>query len=129
MSRVLVDTTVIVSAVLFPGSTPADALAYVLEHEDLVLTQWIIDELHDVVRRKWPDRMPALVALLQTIPYTLAAPLPTSTPMRDTHDQPILDAAIAGAIDVLITGDKDFLALTIDLPRILTARQYLDDVR
>ena len=35
---VLVDTNVIISALLFPSSTPARALAVVLEEHTLVLT-------------------------------------------------------------------------------------------
>ena len=60
MSRVLVDTNVIISAFLFPNSTPARALALVLGEHRLVLSRWVIDELHEVVERKWPDRGPAL---------------------------------------------------------------------
>lgn len=33
-----------------------------------------------------------------------------------------------GAVEVLVTGDKDFLALAINRPLILTARQYLETV-
>jgi len=46
--------------------------------------------------------------------------------MRDAKDQPILDAAIAAAIDVIVTGDKDFHTLDLTAPLILTPRQYLD---
>jgi predicted nucleic acid-binding protein len=53
--RVLVDTNVVISALLLPNSTPARALALVLDEHRLVLTDWIIDELHEVVRRKRPD--------------------------------------------------------------------------
>ena len=55
MSRVLVDTNVLISAFLFPNSTPARALALVLDEHRLVLSRWVIDELHEVVERKWPD--------------------------------------------------------------------------
>lgn len=40
MRRVLVDTNVIVSALIFPGSIPARALETVIEAEQLVLTRW-----------------------------------------------------------------------------------------
>lgn len=127
MRRVLVDTNVIVSALLFPNSIPAHAFARVLSSDRLVLTDWIIDELHEVVGRKWPDRLPALDAFLDAIPFELAAPTDVSpTTMRDLNDQPILDAAVAASVDIIVTGDKDFLALAIEQPHIITARQYLD---
>lgn len=60
MSRVLVDTNVIVSALIFPNSTPARALSAAINTDRIVLTDWILDELHDVIGRKWSDRLPAL---------------------------------------------------------------------
>jgi uncharacterized protein len=62
--RVLADTDVIISALLFPSSTPARALALVLDEHRLVLTDWIIAELHEVVGRKRPDLLTALDAFL-----------------------------------------------------------------
>jgi hypothetical protein len=41
--RVRADTNVIISALLFPGSTPALALRRILSGERLVLTPWILD--------------------------------------------------------------------------------------
>jgi len=74
VSRVLVDTNVIVSAFLFPNSTPARALALVLDEHRLVLSRWVIDELHEVIERKWPDRGPALEGFFLELDYGLAEP-------------------------------------------------------
>lgn len=46
--------------------------------------------------------------------------------IRDAKDKSILDAAVAAAVDVIVTGDKDFHALEISEPMILTPRQYLE---
>jgi predicted nucleic acid-binding protein len=46
--------------------------------------------------------------------------------IADPADQPILDAAISAGVDVLVSGDKHFLSLALDRPRILTARGFLD---
>jgi predicted nucleic acid-binding protein len=48
--RVLVDTNLVISALLLPNSTPARALALILDERRLVLTDWIIDETAPVVR-------------------------------------------------------------------------------
>lgn len=125
MIRVLVDTNVVISALLFPDSTPARALALVLDEHRLVLTDWIIDELHEVVRRKRPDLLVALDTFLAGIDYELTSPGGASVPISDPDDQPILDA-VAGAVDIVVTGDKAFLSLGLDRPRILTARDFLD---
>lgn len=126
MIRVLVDTNVVISALLFPKSTPAQALYVVLDEHRLVLTEWIIDELHEVVTRKRPDLLPALDDLLAALDFELAGPGERGIPIADPDDQPILDAALASAVDVIVTGDKHFLSLDLDHPRVLTVRGFLD---
>ena len=86
MSRVLVDTNIVISALLFPNSTPARALTIVLDEHRLVLTQWVLDELHEVIGRKRPDLLPALETFLEGIDCELVEPglirrLRSPTPM------------------------------------------------
>lgn len=45
--------------------------------------------------------------------------------MRDTKDSPILATAIMEDVDVLLTGDKDFLVLDVETPEILTMTEFL----
>jgi predicted nucleic acid-binding protein len=45
--------------------------------------------------------------------------------IRDPKDQPILNAAIVGGVDVILTGDKDFLCLDLDYPKPMTVTQFL----
>ena len=99
MRRVLVDTNVLISALVFPTGVPALAFWHVVAEERL---------------------------LLAGLEYELLPVADLSIPMRDGDDQPILDAAIAGAVDIILTGDKDFHALGLVRPRVLTARAYLD---
>lgn len=127
--RVLVDTNVVISALLFPSSTPAAVVAEVLIGHRMVLTRWIIDELYEVVGRKRPDLVPALETFLSHCDYELAEPGPPGhhdTTIADKDDQPILDAALTANVDVIVTGDKHFLSLDLARPRILTPRAYLD---
>ena len=41
-------------------------------------------------------------------------------------DRPILRAAINAQVDILLTGDKDFLESMVDYPRIMTAADFLN---
>lgn len=45
--------------------------------------------------------------------------------IRDIKDRPVLRAAINAGADVLLTGDKDFLAYGITSPRIMSASEFL----
>jgi len=45
--------------------------------------------------------------------------------IRDVKDRPILRAAINVGVDILLTGDKDFLEADIDKPKTITAADFL----
>ncbi len=47
--------------------------------------------------------------------------------IRDKDDRPLLRAAIAAGVDVILTGDKDFLSAKIWHPKILTCAEFLSD--
>jgi len=46
--------------------------------------------------------------------------------MRDAKDQPILNSAIVYNVDMILTGDKDFLSLDLEKPKCLTAAKFLE---
>ena len=101
---------------------------HVISREQLVLTQWIIDELYEVTLRKRPDLIPSLDEFFSSIDFEMIAPMPISGPrvlMADLKDQPILDAAIEADVEILISGDRHFLKLIIDRPKVMNARDYL----
>lgn len=129
MTRVLRDTNVVFSALLFPASVPAQALSLVIAEHQLVFTQWVLDELHRVVGEKRPDLLAALDELFSGIEYQLVGPanVASAVAISDPNDQPILDAAIAAAVDVIVTGDKSFHALDVETPRVLTARGFIEN--
>jgi predicted nucleic acid-binding protein len=41
-------------------------------------------------------------------------------------DLPILVTAILGDVDLIITGDKDFFALDIEKPEIVSAKDFIE---
>ncbi len=46
--------------------------------------------------------------------------------IRDAKDQPILNAAIVSDVDMILTGDKDFLSLDMTHPKCMTVAQFLE---
>ncbi|MGL6201377.1 MAG: hypothetical protein ACRC3H_20840 [Lachnospiraceae bacterium] len=46
--------------------------------------------------------------------------------MRDIDDLPILATAILENVDVLVTGDKDFLVLDLEILYIITMAEFLE---
>ena len=46
--------------------------------------------------------------------------------IRDNMEYPVLYTAIIEDVDILITGDKDFLDVEIEKPEILTPAQFTE---
>ena len=125
--RILVDTNILFSALLFPNSKPAKTLFYVAENHDMVLSDRNISELRDILYRKAPQYLPDAEVLIAELPYELIPAVDHAEKLiRDPKDQPILNAAILADVDVILTGDKDFLSLEMDHPQCLTAAQFLE---
>ena len=46
--------------------------------------------------------------------------------IRDVADRPIFRAALNAKVDVLLTGDKDFLDSGVTNPKIMTAAEFVE---
>jgi predicted nucleic acid-binding protein len=55
--KVMVDTNVFISALLFPASLPAKVLLHISNNHDLVLCDRIVTEIRDVIMLKRPQRL------------------------------------------------------------------------
>ena len=127
--RILTDTNILFSALLLPESRPAQALFHIVEHHQLVLCDYIISELRDVVSRKRPDLFADIDVLLAKLPYELIiAPLQSDKLISDPKDHPILNAAIVADVDIIISGDKHFLQMKMTHPKTMSVAEFLDDL-
>lgn len=52
--RIMLDTNVLISALLFPGTKMDAMMNYIFTNHQLVLSSYVVDELKNVVRRKFP---------------------------------------------------------------------------
>ena len=118
--RAVIDNNVLVSGLLW-GNTPGRVLAAVAEgHVQIFLSEELLAELREVLRRR---KFAARLALKELTPETAlakvqasarlvpASPIPAPPPLRDPDDLAVLACAISAAVDVIITGDKDLLTL------------------
>lgn len=125
--RILVDTNILFSALVFPRSKPAQALLYVAENHEIVLCDRNLMELRDILKRKAPKFLPDAEVLLAEMSYELIPAVEHAEKLiRDAKDQPILNAAIVYDVDIILTGDKDFLSLDMEHPKCMTVAQFLE---
>ena len=80
---------------------------------DPVASWQLAEELADVLRRPRLRRYEIAEQDVDDVLRLLAPSLPTvdvDVPIRDPDDVPVVAAALAGAADVIVTGDHDFHA-------------------
>lgn len=131
--RVVLDTNILVSALITKG-TPPDLLyqAWLRNEIELVTSAAQIDEVTDVLARprlrRYIDRDEA-AQMVATIHQraTVLSDVPVTRRSPDPDDDPILAAAVAGDAELVVSGDRsDMLALghVEDIP-IRSAREAL----
>ena len=125
--RILIDTNVLFSALVFPRSKPAQALLYIADNHEIVFCDRNIMELREILRRKAPKFLPDAEVLLAEMSYELIPAVDHAEKLiRDAKDQPILNAAIVSDVDIILTGDKDFLSLDMERPKCMTVAQFFE---
>jgi uncharacterized protein len=130
--RVHIDTNVLISTALFPHSTPAQAFWKANTYPfQAVICEQNLDELKRIFTKKFPDKLPALESFISNsllsieIVDTPEIPVEEEMSMRDMMDRPILRSAVVSDVDIILTGDKDFLESGIDRPQMMTPSDFL----
>lgn len=130
--KVLIDTNVLISAALNPNGTPYQAYIKAASYPNHgFICEQNVDELNRIFFRKFPDKLAVLDKFLSMALMTLTlVPVPSDetdseSQIRDIDDRPILRAAVEANVDILLTGDKDFLESGIEHPMIMTPAEFL----
>jgi len=129
--RVVFDTNILVSALVFPGGRSDAALRRIIAGTDrLLLSRAILDELLEVLSRKFARDAEELahVAVFFSDLAMIVAPRRRLRVVQDDPDNRILECALAGRAEAIVTGDKALLALKSfrNIP-VVTLRAYVGD--
>lgn len=132
--RIVVDTSVLISAILLPESVPAQAARLARQKGVVLITHETLAELAAVLSRpsfvpviSFEERMAYLAA------FAAAAELVQVTThiaaCRDPNDDKFLSLAISGAADFIVSGDGDLLSLNpFQSIAILSPRQFVEAI-
>ena len=114
--RAALDANVLLSGLLHGRTTRPILLAMIARHFRLVTSETLLGELTEVLSRpEWLRTLDAtecreLLAIIREA-GTFVTPTHRITACRDPEDNALLECAIAGRADYLVTGDLDLLAL------------------
>ncbi len=129
--KVMLDTNIFISMIFFPSTQTRELAKKLTDNHQIVVCDYVIEELRLVTDRKFPDKRKFLDRFFMELPFELvytpkALNLSSFPEMRDIKDSPILATAIMEGIDIFITGDKDFLVLDVEMPEIVTMTEFLE---
>jgi len=130
--RIFLDTNVVVSAIGTRGIC-ADILRMTLAEHRLIVGEVVLAELGPVLQRKFqvtPELAKETEEFLRREGEVIGEAPALGIAVRDESDVAVLEQAVAGAANVLVTGDQDLLAIVATLPlRILSPRGFWELLR
>jgi putative PIN family toxin of toxin-antitoxin system len=128
--KVVFDTNIFISALIIPGSQAEKAILKIIQGDDILLiSKEIINEVLSVLSSKFSRDREELshVAIVLSELGEFISPVKQVKILRDEPDNRILECALSGYADVIVTGDKDMLKLeTYKKVRIITLKEYLE---
>lgn len=132
MIRVVADTNIFISALMF-GGLPGTFLDLALVNSfQLVTSPVLLDELDEKLRGKF-EVSPTDAALIRLRLEASALVITTAFSLAVIKDDPdddrVLECAVAGKADYVVSGDRHLLKLgTYEGIPIMTARQFMDAI-
>jgi uncharacterized protein len=114
--RIVVDTNVLISRLLLPRSIPGEAVRRAADAGQLLVSAATMEELAEVMgRAKFDpylsiadrqDFIRLLARIVEVVPIVRRV-----RACRDPRDDKFLEVAVNGRADIILTGDRDLLAL------------------
>lgn len=125
--RVVLDTNVLVSGLVYPSSIPGRIVG--LWHQgglNVVLSRYILDEMARVLPRLSRAQLSSneirdLVDSFMFLADVMEPEAGKDPNLRDPADQQVLATFLTAKADYLITGDKDLLVLAEKYPIVTPA--------
>ncbi|XZO02676.1 MAG: putative toxin-antitoxin system toxin component, PIN family [Microcoleus sp.] len=131
-NRFVVDTNVLISALLFKNSVPFRAIELAEKQGILLYSEATLNELEQVLNRKKFNKYLSLedrqVFLLKFISASELVSITEKIAVcRDEKDNKFLELAVSGNANVIVTGDLDLLVLNpFQAVEILTPDIFID---
>lgn len=116
-TRIVLDTNALVSRLLVPDSMPAQAVRKAVEEGEILMSESSLYELAEVLGREKFDAYVSIqdrqefLRILGRIVERVSI-LHAVHDCRDVRDNHILEVAVNGQAQVIVTGDEDLLVIS-----------------
>ena len=125
--KIMLDTNVLISALVFGGKA-GELLGRLFESEHILyVSEYIDGEFKEKLASKWPDKAERVYDLYRCLDICFCKSTSKKLGnLRDEKDIPVLSDAIYHGIDVILSGDKDFLEAGLKKPLIYSPTMMLE---
>lgn len=125
--KIMLDTNVLISAFIFGGKA-GELLSILFESDHkLYVSEYIDQEFKEKLESKWPNKAKRVYGLYRCLDICFCKSIGERLGnLRDEKDVPVLSDAIYHGIDVILTGDKDFLESGLKKPLIYSPAIMLE---
>ena len=125
--RIMLDTNILISAFVFGGRV-RKILEMLFENDcEIYISEYVDAEFKNILHEKWHDRADKIYFLYRSMDFVFCSSTSeTFGHLRDEKDIPVLSDAIYHNVDILLTGDKDFLEAEIEMPQIVSPSELLE---
>lgn len=129
--RAVIDTNILISAIIF-GGNPKKTIELIQENKIIaIISPVLLSELTEVLVKKFhftPDKIYLVEELIKEN-FVLVQPNKTLNIVRDKDDNRVIEAAMHGKCQYIVTGDKDLLDLKIyEKIEIVTTEVFLNEI-
>ena len=126
--KIMLDTNVLISAFVFGGKVRETLFRLFEANCDIYVSEYVDAEFKRILQDKWNDRAEKIYALYRSMDFVFC---PSTSEifgqLRDEKDIPVLSDAIFHGVDILLTGDKDFLEADTETPKIISPSDLLEN--
>lgn len=128
--KIMLDTNVLISAFVFGGHA-GKLLKKLFELEyELYVSDYIDEEFKAKLEIKWPEKAPKVYELFHKMNFHFCESTDKKLgDLRDKKDVPVLSDALYHKMDMILTGDKDFLEADLEKPCIFSPGMLYDFIQ
>lgn len=125
--RILIDTNVLVSALVFGGKAGALLNLLFERNHELLVSDYVDAEFKAILEMKWKEKAEKVYSLYHALPFVFCGSSPKQLgTLRDAKDIPVLSDAIFHNADIILSGDKDFIEAELEHPLIVSPSMLYD---
>lgn len=131
MSKLLIDTNILISAIVFDGNELDVIIESVNRGDEIFISDHIIEESTRVFLKKFPDYIDIFENFIETSEIKIIEKaryidsVKDIDNIRDKYDAHVIACADIMNCDFIVTGDKDLLCFKGSKSIIITSKEYL----